>query len=319
MMVPKEIYRLLCVSEPTIPIFSKDWWLDSVCGDAWDVCLVENEGEVVASMPYVLKQRYGSTLLTMPPLTQTLGPWIRQSSAKYCNVLAREKELLFALIDHLPSFSFFQQNWHYSCKNWLPFYWRGFKQSTRYTYVIENLNNIDRVFADFSSAYRNKIRKTDTNIEVCRGLSIDEFYCVNKLTFDRQGLKIPYSIDLLRKQDLALSVKNAREIFYAKGSDGAIHSVLYLIWDDMSSYVHLVGENPHLRNSGAGIRLIWEAIKFTVKELGLDRFDFEGSMIEGVEQVRRDCGAKQVPYFSITKTPSRIMRARACLADLFRA
>lgn len=37
-------------------------------------------------------------------------------------------------IDNLPKFDYFNMNFHYSITNWLPFYWRGFKQTTRYTY-----------------------------------------------------------------------------------------------------------------------------------------------------------------------------------------
>jgi hypothetical protein len=82
--------------------------------------------------------------------------------------------------------------------------------------------------------------------------------------------------------------------------------------------LHLVGEDPALRKSGAGIRLIWEAIKFTSQELGLDRLDFEGSMIEGVEQVRRDCGARQKAYFTLMRTPSLLMQSGMFVKGLLR-
>ena len=37
----KILYRELCVNENLIPLFSQDWWLDSVVGvDKWDVALV---------------------------------------------------------------------------------------------------------------------------------------------------------------------------------------------------------------------------------------------------------------------------------------
>ena len=89
---------------------------------------------------------------------------------------------------------------------------------------------------------------------------------------------------------------------------GNIHSALYLTWDKMSSYVHLVGEDPKFRNSGAGILLIKEAIKYTQQELGLDKFDFEGSMIKNVEKVRRGCGGRQKAYLSISKTNSKLLK-----------
>jgi hypothetical protein len=47
----------------------------------------------------------------------------------------------------------------------------------------------------------------------------------------------------------------------------------------------MVGEDPELRKSAAGILLVWESIKFTKHTLQLDNYDFEGSMLENVEQV----------------------------------
>lgn len=290
-----------------------------MCGeDCWDVCLVELDGRVIASMPYFVSRSQGFKKLVQPPLTQSLGPWIAPSSAKYAKRLGREKDLMGQLISQLPKYHTFTQNWHYSVQNWLPFYWEGFKQSTRYTYVIEQLNDLDHVLSEFSSSYRNKIRKAEKLVSVEKGMALEQFYKLNTMTFERQGLSIPYSFEFLVKQDRALAEHHAREIFYAIDSDGAIHSALYLVWDDMSSYVHLVGENPSLRNSGAGIRLIWEAVKYTSQELGIEKLDFEGSMIEGVEQVRRDCGARQKPYFSISKTPSLLLQSGLFIKELLR-
>ena len=99
-----------------------------------------------------------------------------------------------------------------------------------------------------------------------------------------------------------------RKIFYAEDAEGKIHSALYLTWDSNSSFVHMVGEDPNLRNSGAGILLIWEAMKYTSKVLELECFDFEGSLMENVERVRRDCGGVQTPYFMISKTSSRLLK-----------
>lgn len=78
------------------------------------------------------------------------------------------------------------------------------------------------------------------------------------------------------------------------------------------------GEDPELRNSGAGILLIWEAMKFTFEVLKLNRFDFEGSMLEPVERVRRDFGAIQTPYFAISKSNSKLLKTYRFLQDLRR-
>lgn len=313
----KEKYRQLCTEENSIPIFSQAWWLDSVTDGNWDVVLVEKSGKIQASLPYVLKKKMGLTLITQPQLTQNLGPWVRENNAKYARQLAREKDLLQELYALLPNFDYYSQNWHHSNTNWLPLYWKGFSQTTRYTYVINNISSLEELWATIDSSYRNKIRNAQKLLEIKKDLDIKEFYLINKMTFDRQGVDIPYSFCFLEKHHQFIQDNNAGRIFYAIDPEGKIHSALYLTWDSNSAYVHLVGENPELRNSGAGILLLWEVVNYTIQELKLRKFDFEGSMIESIERVRRDFGGKQTPYFSISKVNSRLLKSYFAIKDIF--
>jgi len=107
----KQKYRAHCKTESSIPIFSKNWWLDAVCGkDNWNVVVVEKGGQIIASMPHFMVKRRGMRrTITMPKLTQTMGPWMRPSSAKYANQIAEQKDLMTALIQKLPLFAYFFQ------------------------------------------------------------------------------------------------------------------------------------------------------------------------------------------------------------------
>lgn len=98
----KELYRNLCDSEATIPLFSQAWWLDAVAGDNWDVALVKKGNQVIGALPYVVKKKYGFTLLTQPSLTQTLGPWIKPTQKSYPKKLAYEKDVLGSLQASFP-------------------------------------------------------------------------------------------------------------------------------------------------------------------------------------------------------------------------
>ena len=87
---------------PNNALFQEAWWLDAVAPGQWQAAEVRKAGELVARMPYVVKRRYGMRLITTPKLTPTLGPWLEPSSAKYAKRLAREKDLLEALLGQLP-------------------------------------------------------------------------------------------------------------------------------------------------------------------------------------------------------------------------
>lgn len=306
----KNDYREFCLNEKNIPIFSTDWWLDSVCGkDNWDVVLVKKNKQIIASLPYFKKKKFTFRLMSMPILTQNLGPYfVYPKNQKYHQKLSFEKEIINELISQMPHFDYFNQSFHYSVKNWLPFYWLGYDSTIYYSYVIDDLTNLDIVFENITSSYRNKIKKAQKTLKIKKGLSIEDFYEINRMTFKRQNIKIPYSFEFLKRHDNYLSKHKSREIFYAVDDDNQVHSALYLTWDYNSSYVHMVGENPDLRNSGAGMLVIWEAIKFTKNQLQLNSFDFEGSVIESVERVRRGFGAKQKPYFNISISNSFLLK-----------
>ena len=158
MKTNKETYQAFCDNQP-IPIFSQYWWLDAVCVDAeWDVALIEKGGDVVASMPYYINKKGPFKLITMPPLTQTMGPYIKYPEGqKYARKLAYEKEMMTNLIDQLPKVDYFCQNFHSSITNWLPFYWKGFEQSTRYSYVISEFN--EEIELVFQENIRREIKK----------------------------------------------------------------------------------------------------------------------------------------------------------------
>jgi hypothetical protein len=311
------IYRKLCSKEPTIPIYSQAWWLDSTAGvGGWDVVLVEENGQIMASMPFVVKRKLGFTIITQPPLTQALGPWLRPVVAKYSSNLSLQKKRIQLLFSQLPSFHYFQQSWHYSMLNCLPAYWLGYTPKVRYTYIIKDIRQPAAVLQSFDSSYRNKIKKSERLISIKQSLPIEQFYRINSLTFDRQKMNIPYSLEYLRHHDLILADNNKREIFYAEDSAGRIHSALYLTWDARSAYVHMVGEDPELRSSGAGIALIWHSIRYTAEVLNLSQFDFEGSMLESVEPVRRDCGGEQQIYIQLTKINSHVLGCGLFLREL---
>ena len=95
-------------------------------------------------------------------------------------------------------------------------------------------------------------------MRVVHDLPLEQFYRVNKLSFDRQGLPAPYSLAQFARLDAALAAQRARQLFFAVDAQGRVHSVAYLIWDTTTAYFLLAGDDPALRASGAGMLLVWE-------------------------------------------------------------
>jgi len=305
-MTSNQKYREFCNKEESMPIFVKDWWLDAVCGEKnWDVILIEKDGEIIASMPYFKKRMIIFDIITMPKLTQTMGIYIKYpKNQSYVKKLSYEKEVVTEIISKLPRFHIFFQKFNYSLTNWLPFYWAGFKQTTNYTYVIENLSNLDTVFFNFKKNTKGNIKRAQKTLTVISNDDFRKFYEINKYTFKKKGVEVPYSLKYADLIDKACSKRNCRKIFFAVDKNKEYQAAIYVIWDKNSMYYLMGGTNPNNENQGANSLLVWEAIKFA--STVTNKFDFEGSMIESVEKYFRTFGSIQKPYFKITKINIKI-------------
>lgn len=313
----KEAYRLLCGQEASIPLFSQPWWLDATAGpDGWDVTLLQKGGLVLATMPYLKRRRAGFRISTQPWLTLSLGPWLRPSTAKLPRRLAQEKELLQGLIAQLPPFDHFQQKWHYDRTNWLPFRWNGFTQTTDYSYVLSDLSDLNVVWNGFQENIRKEIRKATGRMQLCvrDDRPLEDLLRLHRLTFDRQGKPAPFPTSIVQRIDEACAARGVRRIFIAEDVAGRQHAGVYIVWDSNSAYYLVGGGDPTLRNSGAASLCMWEAIQHAATVT--QRFDFCGSTAEPIEHFVRAFGGKQCPYFSVSKTPSRMLASYLFLSSL---
>ena len=302
-MPAKALYRDFCCTAPDVPVYAQAWYLDAcAAGGDWDVVLAYENDRIVAALPYFFKQKGPFRYATMPPFVKMLGPYVLP---EFRGVLKKEHLLLEELIKQLPDFAAFKQNFYPTATNWLPFYWRKFRQTTYYTYRLHDLHNLAQVEAGLSTGIRRDIRLARQRVRVVHDLPLATFYTVNQLSFIRQGLEAPYSEAQFRRLDEALAKQGARQLFFAIDAQERVHSVAYLIWDATTAYYLLAGDDPALRASGAGVLLAWEAIRYASEVLCLNCFDFGGSMLPGVERMRVRFGAVQTPYFFVWKYNSR--------------
>jgi hypothetical protein len=303
----RNTYRELCAKEDGIPVFSRDWWLDAVCGANWDVLLLEKNGRVHAAMPLYVPCR---RIITMPQYTQTMGIWFAAEAddVKYSSLLGHRHAICRYFIDQLTGYRSFFQNFHYEFTDWLSFYWGGYTQTTRYTYVLNNLKDTAGILTNMSRSTRRNIKKAEESVTVRRGVTADDFLRIQSLTFQRQNQRNTQSDATLRRLIDTARKRRQGEVFGGYGSDGKLHAVAFVVWQNRSAYYIAGGGDPELRSSGAHSLVLWEAVKYVSRYT--DTFDFEGSMMPGVERFFREFGTVQKPYFTISRgKPSLIDRA----------
>jgi lipid II:glycine glycyltransferase (peptidoglycan interpeptide bridge formation enzyme) len=192
------------------------------------------------------------------------------------------------------------QNFHYAFTDWLPFYWAGYRQTTRYTYVIQDISNENNTWNAFSDETKKNISKARDKYQLTikRGISPDLLIQLNELIFKRQGKKLPGAKTLKRLIELAI-LQNQGDIWGVYDEEGRLHAAQFLVWDTNCAYCIAGGVHPELRKSKAHSFLLWEVIKYASTKVS--SFNFMGSMIEGVEYFNHGFGSKQMPYFVISK------------------
>ena len=281
------------------PIFLQPWWLEAVAPGRWDYAVVKRGDEIAAALPYACKKWLGWTFIEGPEKTPYLGPWLRPSIAKHARQLAEQKDLMGELIDNLPRFGSFHQAFHPGITNWLPFYWKGFQQTTHYTYRIDNTSDTATVWQSTTESVRTDIKKARKLLAIEECDDFRSLIELHKKTWRRQGRAFAHTDAEMMVLHDACFRHNCCKTLLARGADGQLHAGAYFIWDKEAVYYYTSGADPTLRNSGAGSLLVWHGIELASK-LGLS-FDFEGSMHEPIERFFRSFGGRQIPYFVLSK------------------
>lgn len=306
-----------CNGKFQLPIFSKPWWLDAVCGeDSWDAIVLDDDrGGVKCLMPVVYMDKEHK-IVGMPTLTQKLGIYIiypeGQSLPKR---LSYENEIVNEVLNLLPSFDKFNVNFNYNFTNWLPFYWAGFNQTTRYTYIID-LSKHENLFSCFAPAKRTDIRKATKIIDIKYGLSGEEFIDYYEKSLSKQGKKLSYEKELFLRLYKASVNHSSGEIIYGvfKDQPEIIAGAIFYVWDHESIYSMVTAFDPEFRNTGTS-SLLFYSIMEKFKSTGL-KFDFEGSMIKPIEHSYNKFGTSQIQYFNISKINSKKARLKSAIKEI---
>ncbi|MCB0562053.1 MAG: GNAT family N-acetyltransferase [Lewinellaceae bacterium] len=305
---PKTAYRDICRHAAQATLFHQPWWLDAACGPGnWQVAIARNEntGEVEGALPYHVRSRFGVKIVAPPPLTPFLGPLLcPPEGLNHYKLRAFEEALAAQLLSELPRLPAVRLKLHYDVHNWLPFRQVGFRQTTRYSYRILDLSDIEAVWASFHPKLRNKINHA---ARFCQVQQIDDAGPVFQLferRFQQKGQAAPIHREWFAGVDQALMQRQARAAFLCSDRAGRPLAGAYIAWDQYSSYLLLTGFDEQANIRGAAALAVWASIQF-VAERGLI-YDFEGSMLPGVERFFREFGGELCSYHRLAKYRNRM-------------
>ena len=298
----KQQYITWAASMEDLPIFFRPWYLDEVCFNCvWNVILLttdseKNEGVLV----YFTTKIYGHKVMIMPPLTPFGGIWIPPLSAtKQVYKIRKESQIVSRLLEELPTDAvLYRQSFRYEFKNWLPFYWKGFEQTTRYTFIIPDLESWS--LNDTATNVRNKINKASSFLSVSMDDDPEIVYLQTADVLNRKGIRLSWPEGFFTALDKAVCENAARLILTVKDAEQQVHASSYIIIDKDTAYLMMLGSDPALRQSGAIPLVIYHSILEASKQV--NRFDFEGSCMESLFDLFSGFGGEMTPFHNIYRT-----------------
>jgi hypothetical protein len=286
---------------PQGTIFHKSYWLEA-SGKEFRIYGCFKGQELFAGLPIVCDSWFGVRRAFHPPLTPYLGVIFREGNAKYVTRISNEKGISRAIAAKITNdFDWIHFNFTPFSTDLQPFIWEGFSSKVRYTYTLK-LDDLGTVWKNMDAKRRNDITRAEKDgIYVESSNDFKQMFALVNNTFERQDKELSLAIikNAAFKYNAVLSQKGLCNSFLAKNKKGKTIATVYIVWDEKRSYYLLGGYDSQESHHGASAIAMWEAIKFTKTELGLEEFDFEGSMIEPVERFFRAFGGQQRPYFCV--------------------
>ena len=283
----------------TNSIFEEPWWLDIVAPGQWNEVFVRDGEKIIARLPYCIL----NGVIENPVYTQTLGIWMDSKIKEYSkgnSQLHVQKEIIKELIGKLPKAK--KISLCLDCENSyiLPFRWHGFQIEPTFSYRITNIKTLNIEETLYGKTVKKNIRSARKKVYIVDdSTDFEKLIDMQNLTYARQGRKNPISSDItMNLMEKTYDTGHGR-LMVAEDDQGIPHSACFFVYDNRRCYYLLGGFNPNFNSDGSQNLLLDAGIKFaqTVSE----DFDFEGSMIEGIENFYRQFGGSQVINYHVTK------------------
>lgn len=295
------IHEFCKVAEPQLGVFVSEKWL-SIYGEQLQVVgIYKDEHQLIGGFCYLKIKKWGFDFIKLPPYTPHcclfFGSGSKNNAARstslkelmneVCNYLEKEKSALTILA--FPS----------QVVDLQPFIWQKYKVVPNYTYRIDLSPTIEEIQTHFDPKNRNAINKAlKEEVELAyNSLSNEELYRFFKNHLKTAGANV-YEREL--KGIFSEFSENANSFSVQARKKNQLLGTVFCVVDKNTCYYLLGGVDKNSGVAGINNVLVLKSIE-KARELGCRVFDFEGSMLKGVEKFFRSFGGELVPYYTVNK------------------
>jgi hypothetical protein len=272
--------------------------------EAWEAIIVFDENsDYVAIMPLRAGSKYIFKHYLQPVLAKYWGIVIKSIFKKNnYELISYKKEVIKLMVETIPKNDYFVYNHHPNHNYLLPYYWKGYDMTAKYTFRIDLYNK------DYSDIRSNEFEyqaRADINKAIREGITI-EIGDINDLI---QILQLNNT-----EKNIVLDDKYFPSLIqiYNNHHDGKIVVLKAILNGELigasmvgfyrneAYYMYSNFDKKYKKISPLGL-LTEECIKLAIDKNCIV-FDFVGMMDEKIEFYWRKFGANPVTYIQISKT-----------------
>jgi hypothetical protein len=288
-------------AEPVIGVFGSKKWLSVYRDKLQLIGIYKDEHQLIGGFYFLNTKKYGFNFVKLPPYTPHCGLFFVSESKNKSSVNNFSKEIMndiclyfTQLKSSLTILAFPSQ-----IIDFQPFIWDKYKVIPNYTYRINLSNSIEDIKSNFDSKNRNVINKAikEEIVVTQNSLKQDDLLKFFKNSLKTAGANV-YEEELKNIFLEFAHHSNSFSMIAKKGDE--FFGAVFCVYDKNTCYYLLGGVNKNSGIQGINNLLIQKSIE-KAKELGCNTFDFEGSMLKGVEKFFRGFGPELVPYYTVNK------------------
>lgn len=307
----------------TVPLYYHPWWLDATTGGEgeWQPwCALADNGRVLAIFPL-----YSPLLRVVvpPPYTQVGGIWFAlegedrdlQSQERH-KLFVQRRKITTAFVEAMPQPKFFQVAFSRSFTDWLPYHWQGYSSFVRYSYCRALPESEKDLLASENRDIRHKMTLAkQLGYQYREASTPEDLLHLSRILYRKKQLAGHLLTTLERTIDATMSRgQGLLPTIYSQ--EGKLLAAGFTPYEGTTGYLIATASLEGKEYKAAPAYLI-HCTMLALSRCRLRSFDFEGSMLQGVESVFRSFCGEQYPFYRISRGSLSLMQ-RLRLAYLYR-
>ncbi len=284
------------ISKVEHSLYFAPWWLETIIQNKKNSSLLLLEVATPQKKVALFVAMQESGQIITADYCQHLGICYLTSNLN----LYQKQEICLSIHNALPKHHFFHLNFSAKITDWLAWHWLGYKQTTRYNYILP-ISKIKSAESFINLISKNSRKRIKRNIRdgftYCDNIELSEALPLIMHNAHHQGYKLNENIvKALIEKSLA---NKSSDLIGIRAKNGKLAKVSFLVRHQERVYNIFSGNSRTLGGQQLKMFLLMNYIIDLDENIKL--FDFEGSMLESVAKIAQAMGASQEPYFTIRK------------------